>query len=117
MRGWFWTGHYVWSDARQPASVIYSHRVQKRDDWAPVLNRAEIRLQATTAPGELLVQLDSHTPGLDAYLAANNGELPEPVERIFTWRLGAGPNRLTVKPRNLAGRDGAETWIKLNYSP
>jgi transglutaminase-like putative cysteine protease len=115
MRGWFWTGHYVWSDERRPAS-IYSHRVLKRDDWAPDLNRAEIRLEATSTPGELRVQLDSRTPGLQSYLATIDGHSPRQVEPNFTWRLHPGANRLTVRPRNIAGREGIKTRVALDYT-
>ncbi|MBW3600248.1 MAG: transglutaminase-like domain-containing protein, partial [Planctomycetes bacterium] len=69
MRGWFWTGHYVWTDDAQPARPLYSHRVVNRRNWEWTLNHAHIVLEPRAEPGELRVHLDSNTPGLELYTA------------------------------------------------
>ena len=64
MRGWFWTGHHVWTDERAPAARLYGHRVSQPNNWDWTLNQAHIVLTATATPGELAVELDTVTPGL-----------------------------------------------------
>jgi hypothetical protein len=117
MRGWFWTGHHVWTDEIEPARPIYSRRVLKRENWEWTLNHAHIHLEPTAKPGELRVHLDSETPGLETYLAALDDQPAKPVESgVFTWRLHPGANRLQVQPRNTAGREGIATSVEVEYA-
>jgi hypothetical protein len=106
MRGWFWTGHYAWTDADYPASLLYGHRVSDRRNWEWTLNQARYTLEATATPGELRVHLDTETPGFDTFLADIDRAGAKPVQSGFVWKLHAGKNELIVKPRNVAGRDG-----------
>jgi hypothetical protein len=57
------------------------------------------------------------TPGFDAFLAEIDGADAQPVESAFWWRLHAGVNRLAVRPKNIAGRDGITSFVELNYHP
>ncbi len=116
MRGWFWTGHYVWSDQQQPASEIYAHRVVRRQDWEWSMNHAHIVLEPTATPGEVRVHLDSRTPGLDTYLAKFDDQPPASAEAVFPWKLRPGANRLTVRPRNHAGREGIASSLAVEYA-
>lgn len=106
MRGWFWTGHHVWTDAEHPASLLYGNRVSDSRNWEWTLNQAHYTLTATSMPGELRVHLDTHTPGFDTFLAGLDGARPKPVASSFIWNLQPGINRLDVVPRNIAGREG-----------
>jgi hypothetical protein len=115
MRGWFWTGHYVWSDAEYPASLLYGSRVTSRANWEWSLNQAQFTLEATGKPGALRVHLDTQTPSLDTFLAEIDGLGPKPVTAGFVWKLHAGRNRLAVRPRNLAGREGIASWVVIDY--
>ncbi|CAN5401509.1 hypothetical protein BH23VER1_BH23VER1_12670 [soil metagenome] len=115
MRGWFWTGHYVWTDGLAPASLLYGHRVAKRQNFDWTLNQAHYVLEATKTPGELRVHLDTETPGFETFLAAVDGGGKRPVASGFLWKLQAGPNRLEVLPRNSAGREGISSWIVVEY--
>ena len=111
MRGWFWTGHYVWTDADYPASLLYGNRLADRRNWEWTLNQARCTLEATATPGELRVHLDTETPGFDTFLADIDGAGSKPVTSGFLWKLHAGANRLEVWPRNRAGRDGIPSRI------
>ncbi len=115
MRGWFWTGHHVWTDAACPASLLYGHRVSDRRNWEWTLNQARFTLEATPTPGEVCVHLDTETPGFDAFLADVDGAGPKPVASGFVWKLHAGKNRLEVRPRNVAGREGITSRVTLEH--
>lgn len=117
MRGWFWTGHYVWTDDELPARRLYPHLIAKRRNWEWTLNHAAIRLEALSSPGQVRVHLDPVMPGLDQLLARIDDQDSRPVEDAFTWELHPGINRLEVVPRNTAGRDGIATYVELNYQP
>jgi len=113
MRGWFWTGHHAWTDADYPASLLYGNRVSDRRNWEWTLNQAHYTLEATGTPGELRVHLDTQTPGFDTFVADLDGAGPKPVPSGFIWKLHAGKNRLEVRPRNIAGREGIPSRVVL----
>jgi hypothetical protein len=115
MRGWFWTGHHVWTDADYPASLLYGHRLNSRRNWEWTLNQARYTLEATATPGELRVHLDTETPGFDTFLADVDGKGPKPVASGFTWKLRPGANRLEILPRNAARRPGIASRVAINH--
>ncbi len=115
MRGWFWTGHYAWTDDDEPAALLYGNRVRARRDWAWTMNQAHIVLEATNTPGEFHVHLDTETPGFDTFYAQIDGKAKQPVASGFVWRLLRGRNLLEVRPRNLAGREGIASRLVLDY--
>lgn len=114
MRGWSWPGHYVWSDERHAAALIYAHPVSRPADWDWTINQARVLLEPTDVPGALKVHLESETPGFRGYRAGIDGAAREAVESGFTWTLHKGRNRLEVVPRNSAGRDGVVTRVVLD---
>lgn len=111
MRGWFWTGHHVWTDDACPASFLYGHRVSNPRNWNWTLNHAHATLEATPTPGELRVHLDTETPGFAGYRTSIDDGEASLVQPTFAWKLNRGVNRLTVVPRNIAGRDGSQATI------
>ena len=115
MRGWFWTGHHVWTDERSPASLLYGHRVSQPQNWDWTLNQAHLSLTAKEVPGELRVEFDTVTPGLDCFLAKLDDQPPKPAAGSFTWTLRPGMNRLEAWPRNRAGREGVRSRVVLDY--
>lgn len=115
MRGWSWTGHHVWTDDELPASPIYGHRVATRANWEWSVNEVRVVLEATPRPGEVLVHLETHTPGFAAFLADVDGTGEHKVETGFVWKLRGGVNRLETWSTNVAGRKGARSWIVLEY--
>lgn len=115
MRGWSWTGHHVFSDAESPASPIYSTRESRTRNWGWTLNHAHVKLEASETPGELKAYLETQTPGFETYLASFDQRKPEATAATFTWTLHSGRNRLEVRPRNIAGREGIASVIELDY--
>jgi transglutaminase-like putative cysteine protease len=115
MRGWFWTGHYAWTDADYPASLLYGNRVHRRGNWEWTLNQARFTLEADGAPGRLKVHLDTQTPGFDTFLADIDGKAARPVTSGFIWQLHPGRNRLEVRPRNIAGREGITSRVVIDH--
>jgi len=113
MRGWFWTGHYVWTDEVKPAREIYSRRIVRRENFEWTLNGAHLVLEPTATAGEVRVHIDSDTPGLDHYLATIDHGSPKPVESLFTWKLHPGRNLLRIVPKNKGGREGIASWIEV----
>lgn len=106
MRGWFWTGHAVWTDDELPASPIYSRLIRRQGDFDWGLNQVGITLEPTVTPGEFNVHLETVTPGFETFLADVDGAGAKPVVSGFRWKLHAGMNRLDVSSRNRAGRTG-----------
>jgi hypothetical protein len=117
MRGWFWTGHYAWTDELLPVALLYSHRVTRRGDFEWTLNQAYFALEALPTQGELRVQIDTETPGLASMMARIDDQPPQPVNSGFAWTLHAGRNRLEIWPRNQGGRDGIKSHIVLDQQP
>jgi hypothetical protein len=115
MRGWFWTGHYVWTDEERPASLLYGHQVSSRNNWQWTLNQAHYVLEATEKAGVVRVHLDTETPGFEVFLAAIDGQNPKPVTSGYLWELHSGKNRLEMRPRNRAGREGIASRVVLEY--
>lgn len=113
MRGWFWTGHYAWTDAAYPASLLYGLRISQPRNWDWTLNQADVRLEATSVEHEVRVHLDTVTPGFQTFVAQVDDDESRPVESGFTWRLKPGTNRLRVWPRNVAGRNGIVSQLEL----
>jgi hypothetical protein len=112
---WCWTGHYVWSDERVPAGLLFDHRVFKQNDFEWTLNQAHFVLEPGLAAGSLRVHLDTETPSLETFLAEIDGGAKKRVSSGFAWTLHPGTNRLQVRPRNVAGREGIPSSIVLEY--
>jgi hypothetical protein len=115
MRGWFWTGHYVWTDQQSPASLLYGNRIGNRRNWEWTLNQAYYVLEPTANAGEVRVHLDTETPAFQTFLADIDGKGARPVAPTFLWKLEEGRNRSEVRSRNSAGREGIASWIVLDY--
>lgn len=117
MRGWFWTGHYVWSDKQIPDRLLYPLRTVRAGDFEWTLNQAELILEATSEPGRLRVHIDTNTPGFQTFQVASDGRLSEQSGSVFEWTLAAGQHSLNVAPRNAAGRAGVSSSLTLDYRP
>jgi hypothetical protein len=125
MRGWFWTGHYVWTDDAFPAGMLYSQRVTRRGnfEWTP--NRTQLTLEPLATPGELRVHLATETPGFREFRGTVEGTSrglrssdtadgrEQTFQSGFTWKLHPGRNRLAVRAQNAAGRDGPAAWFEI----
>ncbi len=116
MRGWFWTGHHVWTDEDYPASLLYGNRIDDRRNWEWTLNQAHFTLEATATPGELRVHLETQTPSFETFLAETDGQHAMPVTSGFVWKLRPGKNRLEVRPRNITGREGIRSYVMIEKS-
>lgn len=113
MRGWFWTGHYVWSDDTLPAAMLYGHRVTRRENWDWSVNQVHLTLEPTATKGEFRVHCDTETPGFETFTAKTDGGEATPQKTGFAWQLKPGKNRIEVRSRNIAGRVGAASWIEI----
>jgi hypothetical protein len=112
MRGWFWTGHHVWTDDAFPAGMLFSQRVTRRGnfEWTP--NRTHITLEPLSTPGDVRVHFDTDTPGFREFRVAVDGR-EQALATGFVWKLHAGTNRLVVRARNTADRDGPPAWFEI----
>jgi len=115
MRGWFWTGHFVWNDDRAPASLLYGRRASQLRNWDWTLNQAHIALTGSESPGELHVELDTVTPGFETFLVTIDEQPAERSNASFLWKLHPGRNRLEAVPQNIVGREGVRSWIVMEY--
>lgn len=112
MRGWFWTGHHLWSDSQAPRSLLFSQVEERRENISWTLNQTEFALLPRSDEA-LVVSLATVTPGFEAYLAQFDGQPLQAVQDGFVWKLHPGRNRLDVRTRNTAGRLGPVSWIEL----
>ena len=116
MRGWFWTGHYVWTDDGYGASPpLYSRRVTAAANWDWTLNEAHIILEATATPGELRVMLDTVTPSFESFEVNLDGAGWNRSPAEFAWKLKSGDNRLEARATNIAGRPGSTSLIQPRF--
>lgn len=114
MRGWFWTGHHVWTDAARPADRLYSQFVRLPSQWEWTLNQAQYTVEATPEPGMFRVHLDTQTPSFASFRALLN-DAERTVESGFVWSLRRGENRLAVWPINRAGRPGSRSTLVVQW--
>ena len=112
---WAWTGHHVWTDSAAPAGLLFGHRVTKRSDFEWTLNQVHYVLEPGSTPGRIRVHLETETPSFDTFLAEVDGGEKSRVASGFDWTLHPGENRLRVRPRNRAGKEGIPSWITLDY--
>ena len=116
MRGWFWTGHQVWTDDLYPASVLYSDRVTSANDWNFPINQTQIWLQQNTKVGDLDVRCEHNMPSFVKYELQFDDEKPRFEEKAeFNWPLHTGENRLQVRAVNKLGMKGPPSWFKVEY--
>jgi len=113
MRGWFWTGHYVWTDDTLPAAMLYGHRVTRRENWDWSVNQVHITLEPTATKGEFRVHCDTETPGFETFVAKVDAGETTPQKTGFAWKLKPGKNRIEARSRNITGRVGAASWIEI----
>jgi transglutaminase-like putative cysteine protease len=116
MSGWSWPGHYAWTDADVVPGRLYDHRVVVPANWDWTLNSTDVRLSATDKPGEVVVQLDTVTPGFAGYEATVDEGPPQAIADGHVWKLHAGKNRLVVASRNETTR-GIPTTAVLEWQP
>lgn len=117
MRGWFWSGHFAWTDDAYPASLLYGQRVRQSSNWNWTAQAAAARLQAGREPGELLVMVESVIPGGGDLQVRENNEPPRTTPSEFSWKLRPGMNRLVVEPVNRAGRAGMASRFTVSFDP
>lgn len=115
MRGWSWTGHYVWSDERLHAGLLYGNRVSKPQDFEWTLNQAHFVLEPTANVGQFLVHVDTVTPSFKTFVARIDEASPQPVTSGFRWRLNSGSNRLDIRSVNIADREGPASSIVIKF--
>ncbi len=115
MRGWSWTGHQVWHEARSPAPAIYSQRVTRRGDWEWTLDHVQLWLEATGTPGVLKVYADTVTPGLKQLEVQRDGGEWSTCEPQLEWKLQPGRNRLAMRAVNELGRGGEPAVVEVMW--
>jgi hypothetical protein len=70
-------------------------------------------LEPSAASGELIVHLDTLTPSFKSFIAIIDDAPAKSVESGFRWKLHAGANRLVIRSRNLADREGPDSSITI----
>ncbi len=103
--------YLFWQDADTPGLPWFSEHTERPGDlyWTP--NRAAIHLQQGVDPNELHVLLDTETANLKGFeTRIDDGEWQE-SSSAFTWRFNPAGSRLSVRPVNAFGRQGAESSV------
>ncbi|WP_254512916.1 transglutaminase domain-containing protein [Anatilimnocola floriformis] len=115
MRGWFWTGHRVWTDELYPGSVLYKNFVASPHAWNWPINQTHLELQHAAKAGELDVKCTHNMPSFAKFVTQIDDQPERVVDKVnFTWPLHDGENRLQVRAVNVHGVRGPTSWIKVS---
>lgn len=115
MRGWFWTGHRVWTDELYPGSVLYKDFVTSPHAWNWPINQTHLELQQAATSGELTVNCTHNMPSFAKFAVQIDDQSEKTIDKsTFTWPLHAGENRVQVRAVNSHGLRGPVSWIKVS---
>jgi hypothetical protein len=88
-------------------------------DWK--LGWTRVHLCRTDKPGELCVDLGTHTPNLARFERLTRGkdgkEVAQPTPAGFTWVLRPGENELVVRSVNQWDKAGRTARVKVSWQP
>ncbi|MHB9028030.1 MAG: transglutaminase-like domain-containing protein [Candidatus Latescibacterota bacterium] len=97
-----------------PRKREYALHTNRRQDFYPTLNQAELTVSETDRADVLRADVDSETPCFQAFTVQfDNGEWKETPSSSFEWPLHEGLNTLRVRVRNTAGVFGPESYVKV----
>ena len=95
---------YCYYSETFPRKREYQYHTNHRQDFNPLLNRAELILSETQEPDLLRVEIDTETPCFETFVVqVDEGAWRENPAPGLEWRLHEGLNRLRVKARNTYG--------------
>ncbi|HXG10990.1 MAG TPA: hypothetical protein VNK04_14620 [Gemmataceae bacterium] len=113
--GYWWVGDSPDAPQISPEYSLHLSPDRPQDiDWS--LNWTRIHLSRTAQPGEVQVDLETHTPNL-ARLERSEGDSWKPTPASFTWKLKPGENVLRVRSVNKWDRPGAEARVQVKWAP
>jgi hypothetical protein len=113
--GYWWVGDSPDDPRLSPEYSRHLSPSRPQDvDWA--LNRSHIHLCHTDKPGELRVDVQTHTPNLLRLERAGQGGW-RPTPAGFVWKLQPGVNELRVRGVNHWGRAGREARVQVRWAP
>jgi hypothetical protein len=85
-------------------------------DWN--LNGSRLHLSRTGKPGELRVDVETHTPNLARLeKRGDDKESWQATPASFVWRLRPGANELAVRSVNHWGKTGREARVRVEWQP
>jgi len=111
-----WAGNqfYGFYSEKFPRKREYKLNTNRRQDFNPLLNQAEITLNETGLPGTLRIDVDTVTPCFETFVIRIDDDICiENHESTFEWTLHEGLNRLRVRIRNTAGVVGPESDVTI----
>lgn len=116
---WGWDGFLNHYDEKFPKRYEYQCQTDRPLDFYEPLNQAEVFLSETDNPGELLVEVDTFTPGgFDTFLVRiNDGPWEVQKDNAWTWRIHGGIQTLEVRTRNIRGVLGPVSRLQVLYNP
>jgi hypothetical protein len=103
-----------WYSEAFPRKLEYGRQVNRRADWEPRLNQAQLWLSETSTTGVLHVDVDTETPWLEAFEArVDGGAWLDRHEPSWDWPAHEGVNRLEVRVRNRHGVRGRISLVEV----
>jgi hypothetical protein len=85
-------------------------------DWS--VNWSRIHLSRTGKPGELRVDIETHTPNLARLEKRGDGkDTWQTTPASFVWRLRPGANELAVRGVNHWGKAGSVAHVRVEWQP
>jgi hypothetical protein len=113
--GYCWVGDSPDDPQLSPEYSRHLSPARPQDiDWS--LNWTRIHLARTAKPGEVQVDLETHTPNLARLEKWEDGAW-KPVAASSLWKLQPGENELRVRSVNRWDRAGAESQVKVKWTP
>jgi hypothetical protein len=75
------------------------------------MNGAHVKLLQPDAAGNIILQLETDTPGFSRYQASVNGKPDQRIPDMYIWELQTGRNTIEIAAQNLMGVTGPRTKI------
>ena len=107
-----------WSSRMFPPKLEYAHGTNRRQDWEPSLNRAQLTLSETADVAVLRVDAETVTPWFEAFeVRVDGGDWQTQSDARWSWELHEGRNELQVRIRNSCGIRGRESTAAVVFTP
>jgi hypothetical protein len=114
--GYDWVGDGPDSPRLSPEYSRHLDPSRPQDvDWK--LGWTRIHLSRTIKPGELQVDLETHTPNLARFERLGIDGKPSPVAARFVWTLRPGRNALTIHSVNQWQKAGRPARVVVSWQP
>ena len=113
---WPWDGYVNWYDEATPRKLQYALHSDRVADFYPTLNQVAFSAVHGEKEGDLMMDLVSFTPNLEAYEINVNGGAWRDSDPHFVWTLNRSAlNTLEMRTRNSLRVTGKPSRLEVFY--